>query len=226
MLKPTSVAVSRTLRPKRLTVAEIDEIIAVATVDCDQVVTTATWRGGEVTATSELDDLSEIHRPQDLTSLHLQVTYIDHSTLTLRLVNDFVQTAHASTGTALTRLHHIASRYSALPGRRMLLLLARIALYLCIVVAPAVTWALLARAVDLNNKSLALVLVFSAAYFALVWIGGWRIGTWILDRIPVRTTIIAPNLEWYQNPTFVIPLLGTTATAATTTVTVITFLTR
>ena len=63
MLKPTSVAVSRTLRPKRLTVAEIDEIIAVATVDCDQVVTTATWRGGEVTATSELDDLSEIHPP-------------------------------------------------------------------------------------------------------------------------------------------------------------------
>lgn len=226
MLQPTRVTVSRKLRPKRLTGGELSELIALAIDGASRVITSAEWRGGEQTRSTDVTKLVEVHRPHDLIKMDLLVFYPDDSALDFELIGTFDQSAEASTGTALARAHQIESRYSAIPTRRAALLVARALLWASLLVGVLVCWSLLSRLIDLNSLPFPVSVSIMGIFLAVVAVVAWLTASRVWELAPSRTSVIPIDLSWFRNPAIMVSLFGASATAVTATVAAITLLTR
>jgi hypothetical protein len=87
MLKPTTVEFSEKLRPKRITVQELRELLEAATSECRSVSISAGWPRGQRAQLNDASEINEIYNPHQLESLRVFTHYDDGSHLSLDLMS-------------------------------------------------------------------------------------------------------------------------------------------
>jgi hypothetical protein len=136
MLKPTIVEFREELKPKRITIDELQRLLDAAMSECKTVNIEAEWPRGQRTLSDDANALliGEIYNPHQLQLLKLLVSYDDSSYLSCELLSSG-QYVRADKGQALERARHFHAQYEDIPSRRAMIGLAFALLELSLVTA-------------------------------------------------------------------------------------------